>query len=147
MIESSSDVPEAPTFRPTSEEWRDPLAYISQIVRRQAEAVGMAKVVPPSSWAPVFQLEPRRVRFPCQLLMVHHLYNRESSAAEKQFWERYNAWRGATGGKLRKQPTFAGQEIDIYRLYRVVSKRGGYQKVTDDKAWRDVVSALQVSKP
>ena len=41
-------VPEAPVFRPTAEEFRDPLAYIASI-RSAAEPFGIAKVVPPAS--------------------------------------------------------------------------------------------------
>lgn len=36
-------VPEAPVFRPTPEEFQDPLAYIASI-REQAECYGICKV-------------------------------------------------------------------------------------------------------
>ena len=41
------NVPPAPVFHPTLEEFRDPLAYISRI-RAAAEPYGIAKVVPPA---------------------------------------------------------------------------------------------------
>ena len=42
------EVPEAPVFRPTLEEFKDPMAYIAKI-RAQAAPWGICKVVPPVS--------------------------------------------------------------------------------------------------
>jgi hypothetical protein len=39
-------VPSAPVFYPTMEEFRDPLAFIA-VIRPAAEPYGIAKVVPP----------------------------------------------------------------------------------------------------
>jgi jmjN domain len=39
-------VPEAPVFRPTAQEFADPLSYISSI-QATAAAAGIAKIVPP----------------------------------------------------------------------------------------------------
>lgn len=144
VVMQSSNVPEAPIFRPTVEEWKQPLAYISNVVRKKAENLGIAKVVPPQPWNAPFQLDEKHVRLPCQLLMVHHLYNRDSTAAEKQFWADYNACLEVSGARLKKRPTYLGQDVDLYRLYRAVRKRGGYQTVTEDKAWKDILWDLQV---
>lgn len=40
------EVPEAPIFRPTAQEFADPLSYISSI-QATAAAAGIAKIVPP----------------------------------------------------------------------------------------------------
>jgi jmjN domain len=39
-------VPEAPVFRPTAQEFADPLSYISSI-QTTAAAAGIAKIIPP----------------------------------------------------------------------------------------------------
>lgn len=44
-------VPEAPTFYPTIEEFKDPLAYIDKI-RSIGERAGICKIVPPAEWKP-----------------------------------------------------------------------------------------------
>jgi histone demethylase JARID1 len=139
------DLPEAPVFRPTQEEWEDPLAYISSVVRPGAEAKwGAAKICPPPGWAPAFAIDKRRLKFPTRLQAVHKLQSKDDSAAVRQFWDDFDASQRASGSRQKKKPTFAGQEIDLYRLHRLVTKRGGYEKVTEEKGWKDVAATLQV---
>lgn len=121
------------------------MAYIA-FVRRHAEAAGIAKIIPPQgSWEPDFTFDKKR-KVPTKLLSVHQLQTKDTSAAVKHFWEDYNAFLDASGSnKPKKKPTFIGQEIDLYALYRVTMKRGGYHKVSEDKTWKEIVAALQVS--
>lgn len=137
---------EAPTFRPSAEEWKDPMAYIA-FVRRHAEAAGIAKIIPPEGWDPPFAIDKRRLKLPTKVLSVHQLQSKDTSAAVKQFWQAYNGFMDASGSKLKKKPTFVGQEIDLYRLYRLVTKRGGFAAVTEERGWKDIVTGLQVSSP
>lgn len=47
---------EAPTFRPTAEEFKDPIQYM-QSIREEAQQFGIAKIVPPDSWNPPFAVD------------------------------------------------------------------------------------------
>lgn len=138
-------LPAAPVFRPSAEEWQDPLSYLAY-VRQHADTVGIAKIVPPEGWQPPFVIDKKRLKFRTRLQSVHQLQTRDSGAAVKQFWDSFNAFMDGTGSRLKKKPMFAGQEIDLYRLYRLVQKRGGYDAVNEDKSWKDIVACLQVSE-
>eukprot|EP00201_Polytomella_parva_P019578 CAMPEP_0175044216 /NCGR_PEP_ID=MMETSP0052_2-20121109/3671_1 /TAXON_ID=51329 ORGANISM="Polytomella parva, Strain SAG 63-3" /NCGR_SAMPLE_ID=MMETSP0052_2 /ASSEMBLY_ACC=CAM_ASM_000194 /LENGTH=585 /DNA_ID=CAMNT_0016307465 /DNA_START=405 /DNA_END=2159 /DNA_ORIENTATION=- len=41
-------------------------------------------------------------------------------------------------------PIYLGREIDLYRLWKLVKAKGGYQAVTDNRLWRDISKLFQV---
>lgn len=47
---------EAPTYRPTTEQFKDPVKYI-QSIREEAQKYGIVKIVPPDSWNPGFAID------------------------------------------------------------------------------------------
>jgi histone demethylase JARID1 len=47
---------EAPTYRPTTEQFKDPVQYINSI-REEAQKYGIAKIVPPDSWKMPFAID------------------------------------------------------------------------------------------
>lgn len=47
---------EAPTFRPTEAEFRDPMSYIRSIFDK-ASKFGICKIVPPDNWNPDFAID------------------------------------------------------------------------------------------
>lgn len=49
-------VPEAPTFRPTEEEFKDPVAYIQKIAP-EGKKYGICRVIPPEGWQPPFAID------------------------------------------------------------------------------------------
>jgi len=52
---SAYDIPHAPIFYPTIEEFQDPILYISKI-HDQVAPYGICKIVPPSQWNPPCQI-------------------------------------------------------------------------------------------
>jgi histone demethylase JARID1 len=47
---------EAPTYRPTAEEFKDPIQYITKI-GPEASKFGIAKIIPPDTWQPDFAVD------------------------------------------------------------------------------------------
>jgi histone demethylase JARID1 len=47
---------EAPTYRPTTEQFKDPVQYINSI-REEAQKFGIAKIIPPDSWKMPFAID------------------------------------------------------------------------------------------
>lgn len=73
-------IDEAPIFYPTREEFEDTLGYIAKI-RPKAEAYGICRIVPPSSWKPPCPLKEKSMwedaKFSTRIQQVDLLQNRE----------------------------------------------------------------------
>jgi hypothetical protein len=54
---SHFELPVAPSYYPSEEEFTDPMEYIEKI-RPEAERFGLCKIVPPLSWKPQFAIDP-----------------------------------------------------------------------------------------
>jgi [histone H3]-trimethyl-L-lysine4 demethylase len=47
---------EAPTFRPTKEEFKDPMEYIRKVTPKGSK-YGICRIIPPEGWDPQFAVD------------------------------------------------------------------------------------------
>ena len=107
---------EAPVFRPSEREFRDPMKYIAKI-RRVAEPFGVCKIIPPSSFKPECNVDDD-MRFVPYNQYVQKMMNRwgpnsKEMAAMSKYLETQNV-------TMKQHPAVGGIEIDFPALYHAV---------------------------
>ena len=118
-----------------------------------ASALGLAlygfeQVVPPAGWQPPFAIDSQNFRFRTRIQAVNELQHTvDQAAATESFNRDYHAWLRSQGKPVKRPPQLAGEELDLAKLHRIVSRRGGYHQVCEDRLWKDVARIMQVSCP
>ncbi|KAJ4954062.1 hypothetical protein NE237_030894 [Protea cynaroides] len=132
------NIPQAPVFYPTEEEFKDPLEFISNI-RPQAEPYGICKIVPPKDWKPPFALDLESFTFPTKTQAIHQLQARSAACDPDTFELEYNRFlEDHCGKRLKKKAVFEGEELELCKLFNAVKRHGGYEKVVKEKRWGEV---------
>jgi hypothetical protein len=123
-------VMEAPVFKPTVEEFADPIAFIKKI-QPLVEATGICRIVPPKPWDRncfFKNVNPDEFSFMTKQQSVHQMVNR--AGPNVIFVKELVAfWRNIKKSPLRQMPQVDGQPVDLYKLHLEVEKRGGIGKV------------------
>ncbi|GAB2241529.1 hypothetical protein Droror1_Dr00018304 [Drosera rotundifolia] len=92
---------EAPVFYPTFEEFQDTIQYLAKI-RPLAEAYGICKIVPPSSWNPPCLLKEKNMwenaEFSTRIQVVDLLQNREPMRKKNKCRKRKRRQQSRMGG-------------------------------------------------
>lgn len=134
----SLNIPLAPVYYPSEEEFRDPLEFIYKI-RAEAEPYGICKIVPPKSWKAPFALDLDSFTFPTKTQAIHQLQARPASCDSETFELEYKRFvKAHCGRKPRKKVVFEGEELDLCKLFNAAKRFGGYDKVTSEKKWGEV---------
>ena len=133
---------EAPTFRPSEEEFKDPLKYIQKI-RGYAEQFGMCRIIPPSSFKPECNVEDD-MRFTAYNQYINRMMSRaglnsKETAAIKKYLETQNC-------DTRNHPLVGGLEVDLPALYHAVQSFGGLSEVIQKKKWNKIADYMRVAR-
>ena len=133
---------EAPTFRPTEEEFKDPLKYIQKI-RGYAEQFGMCRIIPPSSFKPECNVDDD-MRFTAYNQYINRMMSRagqnsKETAAIKKYLETQNC-------DTRNHPLVGGLEVDLPALYHAVQSFGGLSEVIQKKKWNRIADYMRVPR-
>ena len=62
----------------------------------------------------------------------------------EEFKKKLMAFMNENGYDSFKVPQIAGRELDLYKLYTSVIRRGGYERVSTLKLWREIVNEFKL---
>ncbi|THH02163.1 hypothetical protein EW026_g654 [Hermanssonia centrifuga] len=126
---------DCPTFRPTPEQFKDPMAYVRSI-SENAKSYGMCKIIPPLGWAMPFVTDTETFRFKTRLQRLNSI--EASSRAKVNFLEQLYRFHKQQGNPRVSVPTINHKPLDLWLLRKEVHKLGGYDAVTRSKKWADL---------
>jgi len=134
---------EAPTFRPTEEEFEDPYAYIEKI-RKVGERAGICKIIPPASWKPPFCVDVEHFKFRTRLQRLNDLD--ANSKAQNSYLDGLQAFWENQGQPMHRLPQLDRRPVNLFVLRKEVERRGGLATVTERKQWADIGRAMGFSR-
>ncbi|KAI8982573.1 hypothetical protein BDB01DRAFT_851066 [Pilobolus umbonatus] len=132
-------IQEAPTYYPTHEEFKDPLAYIKKI-SPEGEKYGIIKIVPPKDYHPDFCLKTENFRFKTRIQKLNSMEGETRSNVN--YLEQLTKYHLLSGKSVAKIPQLDKRPIDLYKLKNEVALRGGVQEVTKHKKWAEIGRVL-----
>lgn len=130
--------PEAPVYKPTAEEFKDPLKYIAKI-RNEAQKHGICKIRPPSNWHPPFCVDVDNFKFTPRIQKLNELD--ASTRVKLNFLEKIAKYWHLQGIRI-KIPVLEQRAVDLYSLYKIVEFEGGFNQVCLEKKWNKVAGRM-----
>ncbi|KAL4804876.1 PLU-1-like protein-domain-containing protein [Aspergillus unguis] len=149
---------EAPTFRPTEDEFRDPEAYIQKIAP-EGKKYGICRIIPPENWQPTFAIDTERFHFktrrqelnsveggmpPSSALLAAGGTPQLSSnpdpgtRANLNYLDQLAKYHKQHGTNLNRFPSVDKRPLDLFRLKKAVEIRGGFEQVCKLKKWAEI---------
>ncbi|XP_058254533.1 protein Jumonji isoform X3 [Hemibagrus wyckioides] len=139
---SVPEMTEVPVFHPSPREFHDPLVYV-ELMREQAEAFGLFRVVPPAGWRPECKLK-EEMRFVSHVQHVHKMGRRWGPNVQRLACIRKHL--RAQGINMDEPPLIGGCELDLARFFQLLNDMGGMQQVTDLKTWSRLADLLGIPR-
>ncbi|KAJ5108647.1 hypothetical protein N7456_005322 [Penicillium angulare] len=154
-------IPEAPTFRPTEEEFKDPVAYIQKIAP-EGKKYGICRVIPPENWQPPFAIDTERFHFKTRRQELNsveggmaprstdaadrgippergsNLYFDSGNRANMNYIDGLAMFHKQHGTNYSRLPSVDKRPLDLYKLKKAVEIRGGFEQVCKTKKWAEI---------
>ncbi|KAF3927282.1 hypothetical protein ABW20_dc0110367 [Dactylellina cionopaga] len=128
-------ITEAPTYRPTEEEFKDPFKYI-QSIADEGRKYGILKIIPPDTWNPPFCIDTERFHFKTRRQELNSVEG--GTRANLNYLDQLNKFHSQHGMTLNRYPSVDKRPLDLYRLKKAVDIRGGFDKVCKGKKWAEI---------
>ncbi|CAI6295394.1 unnamed protein product [Periconia digitata] len=126
---------EAPTYRPTTEEFKDPLVYIQKI-RDEAQQYGIVKIVPPDTWKPDFAIDTERFHFRTRRQELNSVEG--GTRTNLNYLDQLSKFHKQHGNSLTRFPSVDKRPLDLFKLKKAVETRGGFVRVCKQKKWAEI---------
>lgn len=126
---------EAPTYRPTAEQFKDPVAYM-QSIREEAQQYGIVKIVPPDTWNPPFAVDTERFHFRTRRQELNSVEG--GTRANLNYLDQLAKFHKQHGHSLTRFPSVDKRPLDLYKLKKAVETRGGFERVCKQKKWAEI---------
>lgn len=126
---------EAPTYRPTAEQFKDPLAYM-QSIHEEAQQYGIVKIVPPDTWNPAFAVDTERFHFRTRRQELNSVEG--GTRANLNYLDQLAKFHKQHGHSLTRFPSVDKRPLDLYKLKKAVETRGGFERVCKQKKWAEI---------
>ncbi|GAM83932.1 hypothetical protein ANO11243_019220 [Dothideomycetidae sp. 11243] len=129
------EIPEAPIYRPTEEEFRDPMEYMHKIAP-EGRKYGIIKIVPPDSWNPTFAIDTTRFHFRVRRQELNSVEG--GTRANLNYLDQLAKFHRQHGTSLTRFPSVDKRPLDLYKLKKAVESRGGFESVCRLKKWAEI---------
>ncbi|KAL3423104.1 PLU-1-like protein [Phlyctema vagabunda] len=126
---------EAPTYKPTEAEFKDPYEYIKSIAP-EASQFGICKIIPPDSWQPDFVVDTERFHFRTRKQELNQVEG--GTRANLAYLDQLVKFHKQHGTNLNRFPSVDKRPLDLYKLKKSVEARGGFEKVCKLKKWAEI---------
>ncbi|KAF1991144.1 histone demethylase JARID1D [Aulographum hederae CBS 113979] len=134
---------EAPTFRPTEEEFKNPMEYIKSIFE-EGKKYGIVKVIPPASFNPDFAIDTERFHFRTRRQELNSVEG--GTRANLNYLDQLAKFhKQITGTNLNRFPSVDKRPLDLYKLKKLVEVQGGFERVCKQKKWAEIGRLLGYS--
>ncbi|KAL8976473.1 MAG: hypothetical protein Q9177_006850, partial [Variospora cf. flavescens] len=126
---------DAPTFRPTDDEFRDPMEYIRKI-SPEGRKYGICKIIPPEGWTPGFAIDTEKFHFRTRRQELNSVEG--GTRTNLNYLDQLHKFHKQHGMNLNRFPSVDKKPLDLYRLKKAVETRGGFEKVCKLKKWAEI---------
>ncbi|KAB8360748.1 hypothetical protein FH972_024482 [Carpinus fangiana] len=135
-------IKEAPTFRPTADDWRDPMEYMRKIAP-EGSKYGICKIVPPDGWDPDFAIDTTKFHFKTRKQELNFVEG--GSRTNLDYLDKLGKFHKSLGINFTRFPSVDKRPLDLYELKKAVESRGGFEKVCKGKKWAEIGRILGYS--
>ncbi|KAL7324721.1 hypothetical protein PS15p_209871 [Mucor circinelloides] len=136
-------IQEAPTFYPTKEEFKDPLAYIKSL-EGPGSKYGIIKIVHPADYHPEFSLNTESFRFKTRVQKLNEIEGETRTAVN--YLKQVKSYYKLRGKSITNIPKLDQKFVNLYKLKEEIALRGGIQRVTRLKQWAEIGRELGYSR-